>query len=185
MAEKEKKAKNTQETDVETNKAATEGANEEQAVDPKIAELEALLKKAQDDLAHEKEMGMRVRAEYDNYRKRTAKEMGEIAIDVRVKTVQEILPIADNIERALSVTGSDADMRKGIEMIEQQILNTFAKLEIEAIADENVAFDPNIHNAVMHVEDENFGENTVVQVFQKGYKIGDKIVRYAMVKVAN
>ena len=146
------------------------------------AELEQLKK----ELAAEKDQNLRIRAEYDNYRKRTAREMGEITADVRSKTVKEILPIADNIERALAAQeGSEAELRKGIAMVQQQIHNVFTQMHIEPIDAENIPFDPQLHNAVMHIEDENLGENTVVQVLQKGYKLGDKVLRYAMVKVAN
>ena len=94
--------------------------------------------------------------------------------------------MADNIERALATAeGNEADLRKGIAMVQQQIQNVFTKLSIEPIDAENVPFDPNAHNAVMHVEDEAAGDNTVVQVLQKGYKLGGKVLRYAMVKVAN
>lgn len=146
------------------------------------AELEQLKK----ELAAEKDQNLRIRAEYDNYRKRTAREMGEITADVRSKTVKEILPIADNIERALAAQeGSEAELRKGIAMVQQQIHNVFTQMHIEPIDAENIPFDPQLHNAVMHIEDENLGENMVVQVLQKGYKLGDKVLRYAMVKVAN
>ena len=146
------------------------------------AELEQLKK----ELAAEKDQNLRIRAEYDNYRKRTAREMGEITADVRSKTMKEILPIADNIERALAAQeGSEAELRKGIAMVQQQIHNVFTQMHIEPIDAENIPFDPQLHNAVMHIEDENLGENMVVQVLQKGYKLGDKVLRYAMVKVAN
>lgn len=146
------------------------------------AELEQLKK----ELAAEKDQNLRIRAEYDNYRKRTAREMGEITADVRSKTVKEILPIADNIERALAAQeGSEAELRKGIAMVQQQIHNVFTQMHIEPIDAENIPFDPQLHNAVMHIEDESLGENMVVQVLQKGYKLGDKVLRYAMVKVAN
>ena len=138
------------------------------------AELEQLKK----ELAAEKDQNLRIRAEYDNYRKRTAREMGEITADVRSKTVKEILPIADNIERALAAQeGSEAELRKGIAMVQQQIHNVFTQMHIEPIDAENIPFDPQLHNAVMHIEDENLGENMVVQVLQKGYKLGDKVLR--------
>lgn len=160
----------------------TESAEQPDEVKKLQDEIEAL--KA--ELEKQKDLDMRVRAEYDNYRKRTSREMGEIAARAKAEAVMDILPIADNIERALSVQeGSEADIRKGVEMIQTQIGNAFQKLGIEAIADENVPFDPQYHNAVMHIEDENVEANTVVQVLQKGYKIGSKVLRYAMVKVAN
>ena len=155
---------------------------EETAEQKLQAEIEQLKKQ----LSEEKDLGLRVRAEYDNYRKRTAREMGEINANVRVETLAEILPIADNIERALaSAEGNEAELRRGVDMIRQQIEQIFTKMNIETIGEENVPFDPQIHNAVMHVEDEAIEESTVVQVFQKGYKLGNKVLRYAMVKVAN
>ena len=180
----EQQEKKETKKNVET-EAVAETVEKQSPETDRIAELEAELQKVREELAKEKEQGMRVRAEYDNYRKRTAKEIGEISADVTAKTVQEILPIADNIERALAADGADADLRKGIQMVQQQIENAFHKLQIEAVGEENTPFDPNLHNAVMHVEDKNIGENMVVQVFQKGYKIGSKVLRYAMVKVAN
>lgn len=151
-----------------------------------IAGLKEEIKKLQEELEKQKDLDMRVRAEYDNFRKRTSREMGEIAARAKAEAIADILPIADNIDRALSVQeGSEADIRKGVEMIHTQIENVFQKLGIEAIAEENVEFDTQLHNAVMHVEDENVKPNTVVQVLQKGYKIGSRVLRYAMVKVAN
>lgn len=155
---------------------------------PETAEeaLKAEIEELRKQLEAEKDMGLRVRAEYDNYRKRTAREMGEIAASVRCETLTEILPVADNIERALaSAEGNEAELRKGVSMIGQQIEQIFSKLHIETIGEENVPFDPQVHNAVMHVEDDAIEECTVVQVFQKGYKLGNKVLRYAMVKVAN
>ena len=150
------------------------------------AELREEIKKLQAELEKQKDLDMRVRAEYDNFRKRTSREMREIAARAKAEAIAEILPIADNIDRALSVQeGSEADIRKGVEMIHTQIENAFQKLGIEAINEENVEFDPHLHNAVMHVEDEEAKANTVIQVLQKGYKVGSRVLRYAMVKVAN
>lgn len=150
------------------------------------AGLREEIKKLQTELEKQKDLDMRVRAEYDNFRKRTSREMGEIAVRAKAEAIAEILPIADNIDRALSVQeGSEADIRKGVEMIHTQIENVFQKLGIEVINKENVEFDPHLHNAVMHVEDESAKANMVIQVLQKGYKIGSRVLRYAMVKVAN
>ena len=150
------------------------------------AGLREEIKKLQTELEKQKDLDMRVRAEYDNFRKRTSREMGEIAVRAKAEAIAEILPIADNIDRALSVQeGSEADIRKGVEMIHTQIENVFQKLGIEVINEENVEFDPHLHNAVMHVEDESAKANMVIQVLQKGYKIGSRVLRYAMVKVAN
>lgn len=174
----------SQEKDTKVTAEAAETAAE--AANPEIEQLKAEIEQLKKQLAEEKELGLRVRAEYDNYRKRTAREMGEINANVRCETITEILPIADNIERALACPeGNEAELRKGVSMIQMQIDNVFTKMNIEPIAAENVPFDPNVHNAVMHVEDDAITESTVTQVFQKGYKLGNKVLRYAMVKVAN
>lgn len=153
---------------------------------PELEELQKRIEQLEKELKEEKELDMRVRAEYDNYRKRTSREMGEIASHAKAEAMKEILPIADNIDRALSVKeGSEADIRKGVEMIRTQMNNAFQKLGIEEIAEENIPFDPERHNAVIHDEDESLEQNMVVQVLQKGYRIGDRILRYAMVKVVN
>ncbi len=177
---------NKQETCAAAEAAESQTAQQPEAEPTPEQQMQAELESLKAQLAEQKDQNLRVRAEYDNYRKRTAREMGEIAANVRVETVKELLPVADNIERALATAeGNEADLRKGIAMVQQQIQNVFTKLSIEPIDAENVPFDPNAHNAVMHVEDEAAGDNTVVQVLQKGYKLGGKVLRYAMVKVAN
>lgn len=127
---------------------------------------------------------LRLTAEYDNYRKRTAKEKEGIYTDAYVDVLKEILPVIDNLERAVSAEGSLEDLKKGVEMTMKGCQDAFAKLGVEEI-DASGEFDPNFHNAVMHVEDENLGTNVVAEVFQKGYKKADKIIRHTMVKVAN
>lgn len=127
---------------------------------------------------------MRTSAEYDNYRKRTAKEKEGIYTDACVDVLKTLLPIFDNLERAAKAEGSIEDLKKGIEMTLRQMNDSFSKLNVEEIPTDG-EFDPNLHNAVMHVEDENLGKNVVAEVFQKGYKRGDKVIRYSMVKVAN
>ena len=172
--------------EMENNTAAETAEAAAEAVNPEIEQLKAEIEQLKKQLSDEKDMSLRVRAEYDNYRKRTAREMGEINANVRCETIAEILPIADNIERALACPeGNEAELRKGVDMIRQQIGHVFEKMHIEPIEGENIPFDPNLHNAVMHVEDDAVTESTVVQMFQKGYKLGNKVLRYAMVKVAN
>ena len=125
-------------------------------------------------------------AEYDNFRKRSQNEKNVIYNNAVSDTVQAILPIADNIERALSQENASAeDMRKGVEMIESQIQSCFEKLGLTEMGKVGETFDPNLHNAVAHIEDENLGENVIAAVYQKGYKLGDRVVRHAMVQVAN
>jgi molecular chaperone GrpE len=126
----------------------------------------------------------RLNAEYDNFRKRTSKEKEGIYTDACEDVLKEMLPVLDNLERAISVEGSAEDIKKGIEITIKQFGSALEKLSVEEISNEG-EFDPNFHNAVMHIEDDQYGKNQVVEVFQKGYKRGDKVLRYSMVKVAN
>ena len=147
--------------------------------DNKIAELEK-------ELAASKEAHIRTLAEYDNYRKRTAKEKENTWVDAKAVCIAELLPMLDNFDRALGVTDSDFESyKKGVEMIYQGFCETLKKLGVEAFGEEGEEFDPNFHSAVMHVDDESLGENVLAQVFSKGYKLGEKVLRPAMVKVAN
>lgn len=147
--------------------------------DSKIAELEK-------DLAAAKEAHIRTLAEYDNYRKRTAKEKENTWVDAKAVCLAELLPMLDNFDRALGVTDSDFESyKKGVEMIYQGFSETLKKLGVEAFGEEGDEFDPNFHSAVMHTEDESLGDNVIAQVFSKGYKLGEKVLRPAMVKVAN
>lgn len=136
-------------------------------------------------LAEEKDKYLRLFAEYDNYRKRTSKEKIEAYGNSKADTIAEILPALDNFERALNTETSDEAYKNGIQMIFNQLNDILAKLGVTEIEALNQPFDPNIHSAIKQVDDENFGENTVCQVFQKGYKLGDKIIRHSMVAVAN
>lgn len=149
---------------------------------PEKEELAAL--KVQ--FAEYQQQHLRVLAEYDNFRKRTQNEKNAIYNNAVSDTVGEILPIADNIERALSGENVSAqDMRKGVEMIETQIKAVFEKLGVKAVGEVGEPFDPNLHNAVSHIDDESLGENMICAVYQKGYLLGDRVVRHAMVQVAN
>lgn len=140
--------------------------------------------KLQEELDTTKDRLLRLTAEYDNYRKRTIKEKEGIYSDAYVDVLKEIIPILDNLERAIAADGSVEDLKKGIEMTIKGCQDSFAKLGIEEI-DASGEFDPNVHNAVMHIEDENLDKNVIAEVFQKGYKKDDKIIRHTMVKVAN
>lgn len=124
-------------------------------------------------------------AEFENYKKRSARERENIYTDLRADTVKKFLPVYDNLERAMKAETSDEAYKKGVELTFQQLMDIFGKLGVEAIPAEGEPFDPTIHNAVMHVEDESLGENLVVQELQKGFRIGDKVIRFSMVKVAN
>ena len=133
----------------------------------------------------EKEKYLRLCAEYDNFRKRSQKEREGLYADIKADTLLKFLPVYDNLERALATPTADEAYRKGVEMTMVQFNQTIEKLGITEIEALGQKFDPNVHNAVMHVEDESFGENEVVEVFQKGFKLNDKVIRFAMVKVAN
>ena len=133
-----------------------------------------------------KQQHLRVLAEYDNFRKRSQNEKSGVYNNAISDAVNAILPVADNIDRALAQENASAeDMRKGVEMISNQFKACFEKLGIAEIGAVGESFDPNFHNAVSHIEDESLGENVIAAVFQKGYKLGDKVVRHAMVQVAN
>lgn len=140
--------------------------------------------KLQEELDNTKDRLLRVTAEYDNYRKRTIKEKEGIYSDAYLDVLKEIIPILDNLERAVAADGSIEDLKKGIEMTIKGCQDSFIKLGVEEI-DSSGEFDPNVHNAVMHVEDESLDKNVIAEVFQKGYKKDDKIIRHTMVKVAN
>ena len=144
--------------------------------------------KLQEQLKAEKEKYVRLYAEYDNYRKRTSAEKLQIYDDATAKAVKELLPLADSMTQALAqFDGKDVpeEFSKGVEMIAAQLKTCFEKLKVEPFCEVGDPFDPELHNAVSMVEDENLGENTISAVYQKGYKIGDKIIRHAMVVVAN
>ena len=128
---------------------------------------------------------LRLAAEYDNYRKRTAKEKESIYGDAKADTIKPLLAVYDNLERGIAQYDEADVHRQGLELILRQFTETLTKLGVTEIEAQGQPFDPEKHNAVMHVEDESAGENTVVEVFQKGFMIGDKVLRFAMVKVAN
>lgn len=141
-------------------------------------------KKLTNELETLKDRLLRVTAEYENYRKRTAKEKEGIYTDACIDVLKEIVPNLDNLERAVEANGSVEDMKKGVEMTLKGFQTALEKLGVEEI-ETSKGFDPNLHQAVMHIEDENFGDNSVAEVFMKGYKKGDKVIRHSVVKVAN
>ena len=128
---------------------------------------------------------LRLAADYDNFRKRTIKEKEASYGNGKADAVEKLLPVYDNLERALNQQTQDEAYKKGVEMTMTQLVGILNSLGVEIFGNVGDSFDPNLHNAVMHVDDESLGENTICQVFQKGFKIGDKIVRFAMVQVAN
>ena len=128
---------------------------------------------------------LRVAAEYDNFRKRAVKEKDAAYGNGKADAVAKILPIYDNRERTLNQPTEDAAFKKGVEMTMTELTKILTGLGVEIFGEPGDAFDPNLHNAVMHTEDESLGENVIAQVFQKGFRIGEKVVRFAMVQVAN
>ena len=137
------------------------------------------------ELAASREKYMRLAAEYDNFRKRSARERDTLFTDVRADTIKKFLPVYDTLLRAIKMMGEDDPARKGMEMTLTQfetVLTSLGVTPIEALGKE---FDPELHNAVMHVEDDDAGENVIVEEFEKGFKLGDKVIRFSIVKVAN
>ena len=133
-----------------------------------------------------KDQFVRLTAEYDNYRKRTAKEKDNLYQDAKADTIKEFLAVYDNLERAVATEGDeDSPHKKGLEMIFHQYQEILKKLGVTEIEAQGQPFDPEKHNAVMHIDDENLGENVVSQVFQAGFLLGDKVIRHAIVQVAN
>ena len=128
---------------------------------------------------------LRLAAEYDNFRKRTIKEKDAAYGNGKAGAVEKLLPVYDNLERAVNQPCTDEAYKKGVEMTMTELVNIFTGLGVEIFGNVGDEFDPNIHNAVMHVDNEELGENTISMVFQKGFKIGEKVVRFAMVQVAN
>ena len=133
----------------------------------------------------ERDSHLRLAAEYDNFRKRTVKEKEASYGNGKADAVAKLLPVYDNLERALNQPTEDAAYKKGVELTMNELVKIFTGLGVEIFGNPGDEFDPNLHNAVMHIDDENLGENVISQVFQKGFKIGDKVVRFAMVQVAN
>lgn len=154
--------------------------------DAKILKLEEELEASKKEAAETKDRLLRTLAEYDNFRKRTEKEKTAIYDHAVKDTVGEILTVADTMEMALAHKDCSAeDLRKGVELIQKNLTDTLAKLKVESIGAVGEPFDPELHQAVSHIEDGNLGENVIAQIYQKGYRIGDKIIRHATVVVAN
>lgn len=139
----------------------------------------------QAELAAEQDKYLRLLAEYDNFRKRSQKEKENLYTEIRAETVGKFLPVYDNLERALNQPTADEAYKKGVEMTMGGLIEVMEKLGVEAFGNVGDSFDPNMHNAVMHCEDEAMGENVLAEVFQKGFRVGEKVIRFAMVRVAN
>lgn len=176
--EEEVTASETTKEDKKDKKKAKKESKKDKSAD-KIKELE-------DAVATQKESYMRLAAEYDNYRKRTANEKLSIYTDATAKAVEELLPVADSMQMAMqSLQDAPEEFKKGMELVSQQLEKSFEKLNIQSFGEVGDDFDPELHNAVSKIESEDLGENQLAMVFQKGYKIGDKVIRHAMVQVAN
>ena len=177
----EEKKKN--ETEAEEIKAEAEVKEEKESKkeEKKSVKAEKEIKALKDELAEANDKYLRLAAEYDNYRKRTAKEKSDAYGDAYIDAVKAILPLADSLDKAIQFTPDD----EGIKAITKQLKDIFTKIGVSEIESDGKEFDPNLHNAIMHEENEELGENVVTQTFEKGYKLGEKIIRHAMVKVAN
>lgn len=165
--------------DTEVNEEVTEDASENKADETQENPLEK-------ELADTKEQLLRLTAEYANFRKRSEKEKNESFAYATTNTVGEILSTVDNLERAISSEQEDWEgLKKGVQMTYDGLMASLNKLGVTAYGEQGEQFDPNLHHAVMHIDDDEHGENEIIEVFQKGYKLNDKIIRPAMVKTAN
>ncbi len=183
MAEEKRASQQTEEaTEAKTEKKKTEKKSKDKN---EIIRLEAELATAKDELSVAKDQLLRSVAEFENYKRRTAQEKADIAGFVKAEVAKELIPVVDNIDRArLAGTDSD-DYIKGLELIIKQLCDSLDKIGLKKIETVGCEFNPNLHEAIMHIEDESVGENTVVEELQAGYQIGDTVIRSAMVKVAN
>lgn len=185
----EKEEQKLSEEQTKESTAESEQAEKKEKKDSKKTEkntAESETEKLQKELAASKEAHIRTLAEYDNYRKRSTKEKQAAYGDAKADCIKELLPMMDNFERAIAAEATDVEgFKKGVEMIFKNFGDVLSKLGVEAFGEKGEKFDPNIHNGVMHIEDEELPENSVAEVFSKGYKLGDRILRPAMVKVAN
>ncbi|MGN0497489.1 MAG: nucleotide exchange factor GrpE [Acutalibacteraceae bacterium] len=189
MAETEKEeSMTTEETASEEVKEEKQPDKKEkkEKKDKKADKAEKALEDLKKELESQKNNYLRLAAEYDNYRKRTTNEKAGIYSDATAKAVSEILTVADSLEMAVKAAeNAPEEFKKGIELVAAQMQNALAKLNVEKFGEVGEEFNPELHNAVSKVEDESLGENVIAQVFQSGYKTGDKIIRHAMVQVAN
>lgn len=172
LAEKKTNAEKTS-SEVKSKKSTTKAKANEEII------------KLQEELAQQKDMLLRTAAEFDNFKRRTEKERLQAAEYTSANLLKKLLPVFDNVDRANSFSEDSADYAKGVEMIVKMLTDVVKQLGMVELGAVGEQFDPAFHEAVMHVEDENFGENTICNVLQKGYKIGDTVIRPAMVQVAN
>lgn len=185
MSEKKKKAQ-TAETESKEKTVDASDIPKEEPLENTTPGLEEEVKRLTEENKNLQDKLLRQMAEFDNFRKRTAKEKGELYDDATVKCVSKIVTVVDNFERALATPcEGNEDFKKGVQMIFDQLMQTLSAMGVEEIDAMGKPFDPELHNAVSRVEDENFDDNIVCQVYQKGFKLKDKVIRHAMVVVAN
>lgn len=175
MSKKEQKQETAEETKQETPETTA----------PETPETPDPAQELQKKLDAEHDSYLRLAAEYDNFRKRSQKEREALYTDIKAQTVVKFLPVYDDLERAVKNETEDSAYKKGVEMTMKGLQKIMQDLGVEEFGEKGDTFDPNMHNAVMHVEDENEAENSVVEVFQRGFRLGEKVIRFAVVKVAN
>ncbi len=189
MREANEEVNITGENESATNTESTTGQNKETSNDNsnELAELKAMLEEKTRQCEDYMNMVQRTAAEFDNYKKRTQKEKEALSLDASVETISALLPVVDNLERALKAAEGleGSPLKDGVELVMRQLKECLDKMGVESIQAVNNVFDPELHNAVMHITDDSFGENTVIEEFQKGYTMKGKVVRHSMVKVAN
>ena len=178
--EKAKKSVNPENEVVDNTSEAKNKSNPTETIQNDVVEQNAA-----ELLSVEKDKYLRLAAEYDNYRKRSAKERDKIYTEARIDAISKLLPVYDNLERALKMECSDESYYKGVEMIMAQLTESLKSMGIQEIPAVGEAFDPNRHNAVMKIEDPELGENIIAEEFQKGFAIGDRVIRFSTVVVAN
>lgn len=184
--EKKNKEQSTEEAEVKEETTVEEEAAEETTEATEEVKEETVESKLEKELKTKTDAYLRLAAEYENYRRRTTADKANIYADATARAIKEILPIGDSLDMALkSMENAPDEYKKGIELICNQLKASLEKLNVETFGEVGDEFNPELHNAVMKLEDESLGKNTIAQVFQKGYKTGDKIIRHAMVQVAN
>lgn len=194
MADKEKKLQEEEQNQqtapkqetVPEQESAEEAVQEQETseANPEVEGLKAALEQAKADVESYKDKYLRQAAEFENYKRRTRKEKEGLTDEVKANTVKGLLPVLDNLEIAIRQS-EEGSVKDGLVMLLRQCTDAMKALGVEEIESEGQVFDPLLHNAVMHIEDESYGESIIVEVFQKGYRMGERIVRHAMVKVAN
>lgn len=187
MAKKDKKPTEIpqQEQPEAETKQAPEAEQSQEAAAPEAEEAQAPQVNWEEKYNSEHDARLRLAAEYDNFRKRTAKEKDASYGNGKADAVKKLVGVYDNLERALNQPTEDAAYKKGVELTMNELVKNLNALGVEIFGEPGDAFDPNLHNAVMHTESEELAENTVAQVYQKGFRLGDQVIRFAMVQVAN